>query len=268
MNYHDFIVDLVTRAGALVKKAHGEMLQVSHKGDDLRDPVTETDIAVSAFLIAEIKKAYPTHRVYSEEDETKHDPMMQGFEWTLDPIDGTGNFSHHIPHFSICAALLQDGVPCAGAIFNPITNELFSFDENGAFLNGTSTHTSAISEPNKSQGLLSIGHHKELWPWGHATYASFLEHLNKLKNLGSANLDLAFLAAGRAEVVVYGTFSMPDGAVGVGIVRAAGGEVYSLRTGQPLAMSASRETIVAVANPVLFVNLLPLLHSELLPTHS
>ncbi len=265
MNYYDFAVDLVTRAGAIVKKAHSEILQVSHKGDDLRDPVTETDIAVSTFLIAEIKKAYPTHRVYSEEDEKKGDPLMQGFEWMLDPIDGTGNFSHHIPHFSICVALLRDGVPCAGAIFNPITNELFSFDENEAFLNGVSTHTSAISEPHKSQGLLSVSHQKELWPWGNATYASLLEHLNKLKGLGSANLDLAFLAAGRAEVVVYGTFSMPDGASGVGIVRAAGGEVYTLPSGNPITMERGRHTIVATSNRELFEKIKPLLHAELLP---
>ncbi len=265
MSYHNFIVDLITRAGTRVKEAHTALLHVSHKEDDIRNPVTDVDIEISNFLISEIKKEYPEHQVYSEEDEEKQGLTLKGFEWVLDPIDGTGNFSHHIPHFSICAALLEDGVPIAGAIFNPITNELFSFDGAHAFLNGIAMQVSHDSEPEKSQGLLIVGHQQKLWPWGNATYASLLEHLNKLKGLGSANLDLAFLAAGRAEVVVYGTFSMPDGASGVGIVRAAGGEVYTLPSGNPITMERGRHTIVATSNRELFEKIKPLLHAELLP---
>lgn len=264
MNYHDFATQLVKKAGERLKAALKGTLMVSHK-EGPRDPVTNVDIEISEFLIAEIKKNFPEHRVYSEEGDKPERAQMKGYEWVLDPIDGTGNFSHRIPHFSICVALLQDGTPIAGAIYNPMTDELFSFGEQQAFLNSKLIRVSDIAEPSKAQGLLIVGHQPALWDWGAAVYPSLLRSLNKLKGLGSSNLDLAYLAAGRADIVVYGTFSMPDGAPGVGIVRAAGGEVYNIKTGEPVRSFTERQAIVATANKELFEKIKPFLHADLLP---
>lgn len=264
MTYHDFAVDLVRRAGERVKKAHTETLTVSYKEDDPRNPVTTVDIEVSKLLITEIKKAFPDHRVYSEEDDKGKELTLRGFEWVLDPIEGTGNFSHHIPHFAVVAGLLHDGVPIAGAIYNPITDELFSFEEGRAYLNGKPITASAVTEPKDAQSIIVIGHRAPLFDWGAALYRSFLEHVNKNKGFGSAALDLAFLAAGRADIVVYGTYSLPDGIVGVAMVRAAGGEVYALQTGDPVPLSSGRHTIIATANRALFEKVQPLLHADLL----
>lgn len=261
----DFAVELVRAAGARMKKALEGEFVVSHK-EGPRDPVTNVDIEISDFLVGEIKKNFPDHRVYSEEDTGVDKARMQGLEWVLDPIDGTGNFSHRIPHFAICVSLLRDGVPIVGAIYNPITDELFSFAEGkGVFLNGKTVHVSAIIEPSDAQGFLIVGHQPALWDWGAAVHPSLLHNLNKLKGLGSSNLDLAFLAAGRAEVVVYGTFSMPDGAPGVGMVRAAGGEVYEIKSGDPIKSFTERQAIVAVSNKALYEKVRPYLHAELLP---
>lgn len=264
MNHRTFAIELVRKAGARLKEAHGQVIAVSHKGEDPRDPVTAVDLEVSALMTAEITRVFPDHRVYSEEGESDAVRCV-GYEWVLDPIDGTGNFSHHIPHFAACAALLRDGQPIAGAAYNPITDELFSFDAETTFLNETPVTVSAVSDPSDGQVIFLGGHRESMWRWSIAVYEALLRAFNKRKGLGSANLDLCFLAAGRADAVVYGTFSMPDGAVGVGAVRAAGGEVYDLRTGAPLTAMEGRCAIAAVSTSVLFEKIRPFLHAELLP---
>lgn len=263
MNHYDFAIDTVRRAGEQLKAAAKEVI-VSHKGSDVRDIVTDTDLAINAFLINEITSAFPEHRIYSEEGASS-DEQSGPYEWVLDPIDGSANFSRGIPHFAICVGLLKDGVPVVGAVYNPVTDELFSFESGrGAFLNGASVEVSHIEAPDEAQGILIVGHQPPLWDWGAAVYRSFLEHLKKLKALGSSSLDLCFLAAGRADIVVYGTLTTRDVASAIGIVRAAGGEVYTI-AGAPVELSSVRQTVIATASKALFESARPLLHSDLLP---
>ena len=263
MDHYDFTIDLVRRAGAQLKVAAKDIV-VSHKGGDARDIVTDTDLKINAFLIGEIHAAYPEHRIYSEEGTTTEENANE-YEWMLDPIDGSANFSRGIPHFAICVGLLKDGVPVVGAVYNPITDELFSFsEERGAFLNGNSIHSSGVTEPSEAQGILIVGHKAPLWDWGTAVYRSFLEHLKKMKALGSSSLDLCFLAAGRADIVVYGTLTTQDIASAIGIVRAAGGEVYTI-DGVPVEFTKEKQTVVATSSKELFEKSRPLLHADKLP---
>ena len=265
MNYHDFSVDLTRRAGALLLEARRSVIEVSYKGSDERDVVTKADLDISAFLTEEILKAFPDHKVYSEEDAKVTEAQMSGLEWVLDPIDGTANFSRGIPHFAVCAGLLHDGVAIAGAVYNPVTNELFSFEkEKGVFLNSTPIKTSSITEPNKAQGIIVVGHKAPLWDWGAAVYREFLEQLKKLKALGSSSLDICFLAAGRADVVVYGTLSTRDIAGAIGILRAAGGEIYTL-SGEVATLSTKPQPLIATNNREMFERVKTLLHTDLLP---
>lgn len=262
MDHYDFAIDLVRRAGEQLKTASKDII-VSHKGTDVRDIVTDTDLKINAFLISEIHAAYPEHRIYSEEGAGEE--QTNEYEWMLDPIDGSSNFSRSIPHFAICVGLLKGGVPVVGAVYNPITDELFSFSEGqGAFLNGNPMQASGIMEPSRAQGILIVGHQPPLWDWGTAVYRSFLENLKKLKGLGSSSLDLCFLAAGRADIVVYGTLTTQDVASAIGIVRAAGGEVYTI-DGVPVQFSSTRQTVVATATKELFEKAQPFLHADLLP---
>lgn len=263
MNHYDFTVDLVQRAGEKLRAA-SQHIVTSHKGADVRDVVTNTDLEINTFLTTEIKQAYPDHRIYSEEGEGEG--AESEYEWTIDPIDGSANFSRGIPHFAICVGLLQNGVPIIGAVYNPITRELFSFEKGrGAFLNGLSIHASNVMQPGDAQSLLIVGHQAKLWDWGAAVYRSFIEHIKKNKALGSSSLDLCFLAAGRADIVVYGTLTTRDVACAIGIVRAAGGEVYTL-DGTPTTLLSTRQTIVATATPELLANAKPLLHADLIPS--
>lgn len=262
MTHYDFAVDLVQQAGAQLKVFAKEIV-VSHKGTDVRDVVSNADLALNTFLVDEIRHAFPDHRIHSEEG-VSGDVQTSPYMWTIDPIDGSANFARSIPHFAICIGLLEDGVPIVGAVYNPVTDELFSFEAGrGAFLNGTPVQVSSINEPEEAQGILIVGHQAPLWDWGTAVYRSFLEHLKKLKAFGSSSLDLCFLAAGRADIVVYGTLTTQDIASAIGIVRAAGGEVYTA-AGVPAAFSSVRQTIIATSSKELFEKVRPFLHVELL----
>lgn len=263
MSEYDFAVNLVRTAGERLKIAAKEIV-VSHKGTDVRDIVTNVDVEISELLVSEIRRAYPEHRVYSEE-ESGEETQASEYQWTIDPIDGSANFSRGIPHFAICIGLLKDGVPVVGAVYNPMTDELFSFEKGrGAFLNGESIQASSITEPAEAQSILIIGHQASLWDWGAAVFRSFIEHVKKNKAFGSSSLDLCFLAAGRADIVVYGTLTTQDVASAIGIVRAAGGEVYTPQ-GEPVTLSSKRQTIIATANRELFERVLPLLHADMVP---
>ncbi len=261
---YDFAISLVRTAGVKLKLARPNTFDISHKGGDIRDVVTNVDLEINEFLTREIKKKFSNHNIYSEE-ETSPDLKKSEYKWVIDPIDGSSNFSRGIPHFAVCVGLLHNAIPIVGAVYNPITDELFSFEKDkGAFFNGEPIHTSQENELEKAQTLLVVGHQKNLFDWGEAVYRSFLENIKKMKMLGSSSLDLCFLASGRADIVVYGTLTTLDVASAVGIVRASGGEVYNM-DGKPVELSNKPQTIVATSNPELLKKVFPLLHTNLLP---
>ncbi len=265
MNHYDFAVSLAKEAGARVMEMRKGEKSVSHKGNDRRDLVSNVDKAVGAFLVTEIKKAFPEHSVYSEEDADTHVDSKNEYQWTVDPIDGTSNFVRDIPIFAVCIGLIHHNIPIVGAIYNPVTDELFSFEKDrGAFLNGEQIKVSGITVAQDAYSLLRIGRNEALANWGVETQRSFLKSLKKVGNLGSSALDLAYVAAGRIEVVVYGTLTTRDISVAFGLVRAAGGEVYT-PNGEPISISDKPQTIIATANKALFDQVLPLIHTELLP---
>ena len=261
--YESYAVDVVKRAGAILHEKYHGVQEVSQKGGDPRDDITAADKEINAFLVQDVAKRFPEHSIYSEEapDEDKQSALA----WAFDPIDGTSNFARAIPHFAICASLLENGIPIAGAFYNPVTDELFSFsEEQGAMVNKSQVKASSVADPMKAQILFHVGRKPEKFDWGAATFHSLLSGTKKLKDLGSSSLDLAFVAAGRVDAVVYGTLSTRDIAGAIGMVCAAGGEVYELKTGEPVTIGKEPQTIVAVANRELYEALLPLLHPELL----
>lgn len=262
---YDFAIDLVKRAGLRLKSFHHEVLVVSHKGDDYRDVLTNADTELSKFLTDEIHSKFPEHHIYSEEDEHKEEGETLEWEWTLDPIDGSANFSRGIPHYAICVGLLHNGVPVLGAVYNPITDELFSFEKGeGAFLNGVQVHASSITDPKEAYSLLRTGRKKEYLEWGVTTQRDFLQNTKKVSNFGSSALDLCFVGAKRADIVAYGTLTTQDIAVAVGFVREAGAEVYTI-DGEPVTLSKKSQLVVSTCTRELFDKIQPFLHKELLP---
>ena len=256
MEPYDFIERTVREAGAVLKNARDEGFKTTAKGGDPRDVVTSVDLAVNGFIVGKIKEAYPEDSIYSEEGGgSKGGSRM----WAIDPIDGSSNFSRGIPHYAICLALLEGGAPVAGAVYNPVTDELFSFKKGGgAFLNGVPVNVSAITELKDASVFLHAGRKPELWDWGGASYTKLLGAAKKTSNYGGSALDACFVAAGRIEANIYGRLTTMDIASAIGILLEAGGRVVNDR-GEPIAFSTEPQKVVMSNNPEIGAAVLKLL---------
>ncbi len=250
MDPYAFALEKVQEAGALLAKAQEEGFTTGSKAGNARDIVTSTDAAVSEFLVAEIKKAFPDHGIYSEEGSG----VAEGgsYAWAIDPIDGSSNFSRGIPHYAVCVGLLHDGVPEVGAVYDPSTRELFSFKRGqGAFLNGNPIRVSSVTALSDAQVMYSPGsRNPALWDWAGTAYRKLLEHAKKRSMTGSSALDLCYIAAGRADAGAYGTLSTLDVAGAFGILTEAGG-AYSDTSGNQLSWSAAPQKVFMANGHVL-----------------
>lgn len=245
MDPYDFIVKTVREAGELLLMKRDEGFATMTKGGDPRNVVTSADHAVNDFIVSKIKAVYPGDAIYSEEGGGIEAGVRQ---WAIDPIDGSSNFSRGIPHYAVCLALLEQGVPVAGAVFNPVTNELFSFKKGGgAFLNGKPIMVSAITELKDASVFLHAGRSPELWDWGGASYTKLLGVAKKIGNFGGSALDACFVASGRIEVNIYGRLTTMDIAAAIGILLEAGGRVVNDK-GEPIAFLTEPQKVVMANN--------------------
>ena len=244
-------------AAKSLKRDFGEVehLQVSEKGPG--DFVSRADLQAERTLRAELARTRPDYGFLGEEGgETKGDGRNR---WIADPLDGTTNFLHGVPHFAISLALERDGEIIAGVIYQPISDELFWAEKgNGAF----------IDTPNARSRRLRVSGRKEL---ARALVATGIPHigrgdhpayLRKLESVmgktagvrrwGAASLDLAFVAAGRYDAFFEFGLAPWDVAAGLLLVREAGGMVadtaghaYALGATSILATNAGlREAMV------------------------
>jgi len=226
MSFYDFTIETIKEAGVLLMKERKTKFLVSTKNNDHKNIVTSVDINIDNFIKKKINSTYPKHGIYSEESGTEGSGTYQ---WTIDPIDGTSNFSRAIPHFSISLGLLKNGIPFCGAVYNPITDELFSFKKDkGAFLNGEKIKVSDIKDIRNAHIFLHAGRGKIIHNWGGESYKKLLEHAKKTSNLACSSLDACFVASGRIEANIYGTLSLHDISPAVGILKEAGGVIRTV----------------------------------------
>lgn len=250
---YNFIIVTIKQAGQLLLDSRKKHFEISSKEGDYRNVVTAIDFEINDFLEKAIRSTYPEEIIFSE--ETRDSVAEQASFWSLDPIDGTSNFARNIPHFAIVISYVENNEPIVGAVYNPVTNELFSFKKGkGAYLNGEKISVASISLLKEAYALLHIGRLKEIHEWGLAIQGIFLREAKKTINLGSSALDLCFLAAGRVDIVIYGTMTTRDIATAIAIVREAGGEVYDV-TGNPVAISSAAQKIIGTANKSLLLEI-------------
>ena len=205
-----------------------EKLQVSLKGPG--DFVTASDKKVEKILIEELQKARPNYSILSEEGgEINND---DSFKWIIDPIDGTANFLHGIPHFGISVGLEHDKEIISGIIFDPIKDEMFIAEKgNGSYLNNQRMRVSSRSEL-KDCIIFTGGPKRETKDRGLALkeYNNFSSKvLIPIRKLGSASLDMAYVAAGRCDGFWQRNLSYWDIAAGIIIVKEAGGFVTDFK---------------------------------------
>ncbi len=184
-----------------------EKLQVSKKGPS--DFVTNSDLKAEKIIINELKKAKPNYSIISEENGIEENKDEKN-TWIIDPIDGTVNFLHGIPHFAISIALKSDNEIISGLIFDPIKNEMFYAEKNnGAFFNN---HRMRVSKKNQINECLFVTGGK-------------LEKEIALpyRKSGCAALDLAYVASGRYDGYFQHNLNLWDIAAGILLVKEAGG---------------------------------------------
>ncbi len=210
----NIMIKACEKASKVIIRDFGEIenLQVSKKGP--RDFVTKTDKKVEKILIEELSKAKKNYSFITEESGIIKNTNGDAF-WIIDPIDGTINFLHGIPHFAISIALKSDNEIVSGLIFDPIKDEIFYAEKNnGAFLNNQRVRVS--SKNNLGDCLFAIGGKIANEP--NFTY----------RRSGSAALDLAYVAAGRYDGYFQRNLNLWDVAAGIILVQEAGGIVEDL----------------------------------------
>ena len=223
------------KAGRALRRDFGEIekLQVSQKGPG--DFVTNADLKAESIIREELQTARPGYGLLMEESG-EIEGSDKTHRWIVDPLDGTTNFMHGIPHFAISIALEREGRLVAGLIYNPVTDEMF-FAERG---HGAFSHNPRLRVGGRnrlSEAVLACGA-----PQGErAGRAEFITEMETLlpkvagiRRFGAAALDLAFVAAGRVDGFWERGLAPWDVAAGIVICREAGGLVSDLKNGSKI----------------------------------
>ena len=210
----NIMIKAIEKASKSVIRDFGEVekLQVSKKGP--YDFVTKTDKHVEKILIEELSKTKKNYSFLSEEVGSIKNKDQENV-WIIDPIDGTTNFLHGIPHFAICIALQSKKEIVSGLIFDPIKDEMFFAEKNkGAFLNN---HRLRVSNKNSLEDCLFSSNHEGV------KYSDL-----NMRSSGCAALDLAYVASGRLDGFFQNKINLWDVAAGALLVKEAGGIVNDL----------------------------------------
>ncbi|MEM9575168.1 MAG: inositol monophosphatase family protein [Pseudomonadota bacterium] len=234
------MVQAAVKAGRGLARDFGEVqnLQVSVKGPG--DFVSQADIRAERILHDELQKARPAFGFLMEEGGEKPGSDAQS-RWIIDPLDGTTNFLHGIPHFAISIALERQGTIVAGLIYNPVTDEMFTAERGGgAFLNDRRLRVAARRELTDCVIGCGVPH------LGRGEHGNFLIELRHVMNNcvgirrgGACSLDLAYVAAGRFDGYWENHLSAWDMAAGIIMVREAGGFVSDTNDGQNMLTTGS-----------------------------
>jgi myo-inositol-1(or 4)-monophosphatase len=228
------------KAARSMRRDFGEVeaLQVSKKGPS--DFVSAADQRVEQVLFAELSRARPAYGFLMEERGAV-EGADKAHRFIIDPLDGTTNFLHGVPHFAISIALEREGQLIAGVIFQPLTDEMFIAERGqGAWLNDKRLRVAARTE--LGEALIATGVPFRGRP-GHdlfnAELAALSEDIAGIRRFGSAALDLAWVAAGRFDAFWERNLAPWDIAAGIVILREAGGYVTEIEGGEDMLSSGS-----------------------------
>ena len=223
--------DLALRGGRLA-------LEYFHRAHVAAKPdgslVTDADLAIQERMAAEIARAFPDDAIIGEEGELSTGPRHARYHWVLDPIDGTNNFARGLPGFSISIGVLRDGMPFAGAVYDPITRWLFTASAGrGAWLNDRPLRTSRA--PLSDGSLIAV---RTPFEDGLPPFVEEWLRRHRLRRFGSTALQLCYAAMGGLDLVYDHRSTLWDLAGAAPVVLEAGG-VLTLADGAPLFPIAS-----------------------------
>lgn len=220
-------MQVAREAGRLLLQGLETGFRVSRKG--VVDLVTEVDIAAEKLIVSRIREAFPTHRILAEENH--REDSGGGYRWIIDPLDGTTNYAHRYPVFSVSIALEFEGEVQWGAVYDPLRDEMFSARKGGgAFCNSVPIVVSSTETLGSS--LLATG-----FPYDIQTsrrnnlknYCAFAVRCQGVRRSGSAAIDLSYVASGRLDGFWELKLNPWDCAAGALIVCEAGGTMTDFR---------------------------------------
>lgn len=218
-------IEAALQAGELLKQGYGTPYQVSAK-TGIHNLVTEYDYKAEQCIIEFLKKEFPNSSFLAEERGAEGSDESE-LLWIIDPLDGTVNFAHHLPLFSVSIAAMEKGELVSGIVYQPMTHELFVAQKNaGAFLNGAKLNVTKTTE--LKQGFLATGFPYNLAENPGDCIGHFTDILRQgvpIRRLGVASLDLCYVAAGRFDGFFEISLAPWDCAAGTLIIEEAKGKV-------------------------------------------
>jgi myo-inositol-1(or 4)-monophosphatase len=226
---------VVREAGGYLRANLGQRAETSYKG--AVDLVTPFDVGAQEILVGRLAAAFPTHGFLAEEGLARRG--SSDCRWIIDPLDGTTNYAHGFPVFSVSAALECGGRPVLGWVYDPMREEMFRAEAGrGAFLNGAPVRVSEVADLGRS--LLATGFPYDLRtsPVNNLSHwDKFIVRAQAIRRCGSAALDLAYVACGRFDGFWELKLKPWDMAAGSLLVAEAGGRVTAL-DGEPFALDS------------------------------
>lgn len=258
--------EIALEVGQLLREGQEKGFSLERKSTSI-DLVTEYDEKAEELVVSRLTAAFPDHGLVAEEGSSRPCRSAEGFRWYIDPLDGTNNFAHNIPQFSVSIALYREDLPEIGVVYDPMRNELFwARHGEGAYLNDRKlsvSKASTVEESILASGFPYDRHHSEVDNL--AQMGVFLKKCQGFRRFGSCALDLCSVAAGRYDGFWEFKLSSWDVAAGVVIAREAGGTVTRI-DGSPLGYLTEKNHLV-VSNGKIHKEMLDLLEPTLTPAH-
>jgi myo-inositol-1(or 4)-monophosphatase len=219
-------IDAAKEAGRKLRSGYGTAFQISSK-EGKNNLVTEYDHAAEKIIIDMIKERFPEHQILAEESGYSGSEDENQVLWVIDPLDGTVNFAHAIPIFSVSIAAVRNKEILCGVIYHPILDELFVAEKgNGATLNGEAIHVSETKRFENSMLVTGFPYNVNQNPCGCIDhFVDIIKQGIPIRRLGSAALDLAYVACGRFDGFWEINLHPWDVAAGVLLVQEAGGRI-------------------------------------------
>ncbi len=241
----------ILRAGFSQRPGIEKKVQVRYKGEI--DLVTEIDLKSEQYFLGEIRKHYPGHTIFTEEsgDLAGDDCCI----WYIDPIDGTVNYAHGVPLFAVSIAYAEDGAVKLGVVYDPIADEVFSAERGrGAFLNGLPLRVSDAATLHQSLLVTGFPYDIRTNPRNNLElYTRLSLRSQGVRRLGTAAIDLCYVAAGRVDGYWEISIMAYDVAAG-GLIASEAGALVTSVYGERDYISA--RTSILAANPVIHAQLL------------
>jgi myo-inositol-1(or 4)-monophosphatase len=249
----------VRAGGAEVQRWVGR-IKVSKKGP--ANLVTQADFASQEAIARTVLDAFPDHRLLGEEGSSSPKTgLYSPYRWVADPLDGTTNYVHGVPHYSVSLALEREGDLLVGAVLDPVRGECFTAAKGkGAWLNGRPIHVSNVTEIGEALGVVGFPPGVSRDSPDLKVFLDAVPQCQSVHRSGSAALNLSYLAAGRYDV--FWTFSTHiwDVAAGVLLLRESGGAICRPDGGE---FSLENDEFLSAANPALLKQLQNIVHRAL-----